>query len=77
MLNFILFAGFVSYCCKGFCVDLLKHLANKINVTYDLALSPDGQFGSYMIKNSSSEFSLQIISIITIQLEYFNHNYKI
>ncbi|PSN33149.1 Glutamate [NMDA] receptor subunit 1 [Blattella germanica] len=45
--------GFVSYCCKGFCMDLLKHLANKINVTYDLALSPDGQFGSYIIKNSS------------------------
>lgn len=34
-------------------MDLLRELAGKINVTYDLRLSPDGQFGSYMIKNNS------------------------
>ncbi|XP_069680015.1 glutamate [NMDA] receptor subunit 1 isoform X2 [Periplaneta americana] len=44
---------FSPYCCKGFCMDLLKELAAKINFTYTLSLSPDGQFGSYIIKNSS------------------------
>ncbi|XP_014240013.1 glutamate [NMDA] receptor subunit 1 [Cimex lectularius] len=41
------------YCCKGFCMDMLKELARTINFTFDLALSPDGQFGNYLIKNSS------------------------
>nr|XP_012147215.1 PREDICTED: glutamate [NMDA] receptor subunit 1 isoform X3 [Megachile rotundata] len=41
------------YCCKGYCMDLLKQLSKTINFTYSLALSPDGQFGSYIIKNSS------------------------
>ncbi|GLG98564.1 Glutamate [NMDA] receptor subunit 1 [Gryllus bimaculatus] len=42
------------FCCRGFCMDLLKELARTINVTYNLTLSPDGQFGSYIIKNSSA-----------------------
>lgn len=42
------------YCCRGFCMDLLKELARTINVTYNLTLSPDGQFGSYLIKNTSA-----------------------
>ncbi|KAG7209088.1 hypothetical protein KM043_015236 [Ampulex compressa] len=45
--------GTRSFCCKGYCIDLLKELSKTINFTYSLALSPDGQFGSYMIKNSS------------------------
>lgn len=43
-----------KYCCKGFCMDLLEELSKKINFTYSLALSPDGQFGSYAIRNNSS-----------------------
>lgn len=43
-----------KYCCRGFCMDLLKELSKKINFTYSLALSPDGQFGNYIIKNNSS-----------------------
>lgn len=35
-------------------MDLLKALATRINFTYDLALSPDGQFGHYILKNTSS-----------------------
>ncbi|KAK9301078.1 hypothetical protein QLX08_006418 [Tetragonisca angustula] len=42
-----------TYCCKGYCMDLLKELSKTINFTYSLALSPDGQFGSYVIKDSS------------------------
>ncbi|XP_032680549.1 glutamate [NMDA] receptor subunit 1 isoform X1 [Odontomachus brunneus] len=41
------------FCCRGYCMDLLKELSKTINFTYSLALSPDGQFGSYVIKNSS------------------------
>uniref|UniRef100_A0A8D8LK52 Glutamate [NMDA] receptor subunit 1 n=1 Tax=Cacopsylla melanoneura TaxID=428564 RepID=A0A8D8LK52_9HEMI len=40
-------------CCKGFCMDLLRELSKTINFTYSLALSPDGQFGSYIIKNTT------------------------
>ncbi|XP_065173627.1 glutamate [NMDA] receptor subunit 1 [Atheta coriaria] len=43
------------YCCKGFCMDLLKELSKKINFTYTLALSPDGQFGNYLIKNNTTK----------------------
>lgn len=42
-----------EYCCKGYCIDLLRALANRINFTYDIALSPDGQFGHYILKNHS------------------------
>lgn len=34
-------------------MDLLKHLSTWINFTYSLALSPDGQFGHYVIRNLS------------------------
>lgn len=43
-----------EFCCRGYCIDLLRALANRINFTYDLALSPDGQFGHYILKNMSS-----------------------
>lgn len=42
-----------TYCCKGYCMDLLKELSRKINFTYSLALSPDGQFGDFLMKNTS------------------------
>ncbi|XP_059473836.1 glutamate [NMDA] receptor subunit 1 [Neocloeon triangulifer] len=41
------------YCCKGYCIDLLMQLSTTINFTFNLALSPDGQFGSHIIKNTS------------------------
>ncbi|CAG4966150.1 unnamed protein product [Parnassius apollo] len=41
------------FCCKGFCIDLLRYLSKAINFTYSLALSPDGQFGNYIIRNLS------------------------
>lgn len=34
-------------------MDLLRYLSRAINFTYSLALSPDGQFGHYIIKNYS------------------------
>ncbi|KAG8230220.1 hypothetical protein J437_LFUL010848 [Ladona fulva] len=43
--------GHTIHCCKGFCIDFLKKLAEKINFTYNLALSPDGLYGSYVFKD--------------------------
>ena len=51
-----------SYCCKGYCIDLLKELSKTINFTYSVALSPDGQFGSHIIRNSSSEINFVLAS---------------
>ncbi|XP_034243421.1 glutamate [NMDA] receptor subunit 1 isoform X2 [Thrips palmi] len=43
----------VMHCCRGFCMDLLQELAKTINFTYSLALSPDGLFGNYVIRNTT------------------------
>ncbi|XP_058984553.1 glutamate [NMDA] receptor subunit 1 [Musca domestica] len=43
-----------DYCCRGYCIDLLKALSQRINFTYELGLSPDGQFGHYILKNSTT-----------------------
>ncbi|XP_048260195.1 glutamate [NMDA] receptor subunit 1 isoform X1 [Bombus terrestris] len=51
--NLQTFTATKTYCCKGYCMDLLKELSKTINFTYSLALSPDGQFGSYVIKYNS------------------------
>ena len=42
-----------EFCCRGYCIDLLRALSNRINFTYDLALSPDGQFGHYVLRNQT------------------------
>ncbi|KAK3870716.1 hypothetical protein Pcinc_024077, partial [Petrolisthes cinctipes] len=43
------------YCCTGYCIDLLNKLASKINFTFELALSPDGQFGSLQMMNTGKK----------------------
>lgn len=48
-----------DFCCRGYCIDLLKALSLRINFTYDLALSPDGQFGHYILKNLSSTLGVK------------------
>ncbi|XP_035708821.1 glutamate [NMDA] receptor subunit 1 isoform X2 [Folsomia candida] len=45
----------VMYCCRGYCIDLLKQLKLKMNFTASLALSPDGQFGSCVQKNDTAK----------------------
>ncbi|XP_046911606.2 LOW QUALITY PROTEIN: glutamate [NMDA] receptor subunit 1 [Dermatophagoides farinae] len=35
-----------NYCCQGYCVDLLKELAKRLNFSYDLELVSDGQYGN-------------------------------
>ncbi|KAH8278958.1 hypothetical protein KR018_011777 [Drosophila ironensis] len=42
-----------EFCCRGYCIDLLIELSKRINFTYDLALSPDGQFGHYILRNNT------------------------
>jgi glutamate receptor ionotropic, NMDA 1 len=55
---FIMFAE-KEYCCRGYCIDLLKALSQRINFTFELNLSPDGQFGHYIIKNLSSTMGVK------------------
>ncbi|XP_055680763.1 glutamate [NMDA] receptor subunit 1 [Lutzomyia longipalpis] len=43
-----------EFCCRGYCIDLLRALAHRINFTFDLSLSPDGQFGHYVLRNVST-----------------------
>ncbi|XP_028412398.1 glutamate receptor ionotropic, NMDA 1-like isoform X2 [Dendronephthya gigantea] len=43
------------HCCSGFCIGLLKLLSEKINFTYDVHLSEDGRFGSFVKKPGSEE----------------------
>nr|CAG4643710.1 EOG090X00ST [Lepidurus arcticus] len=46
--------GDKNYCCRGYCIDLLQKLAQKINFTFDLVLSPDGQYGNLAARNGSN-----------------------
>ncbi|XP_017044133.1 glutamate [NMDA] receptor subunit 1 isoform X1 [Drosophila ficusphila] len=48
-----------EFCCRGYCIDLLIELSKRINFTYDLALSPDGQFGHYILRNSTGAMTLR------------------
>lgn len=48
-----------DFCCKGYCIDLLRALAIRINFTFDLALSPDGQFGHYVLKNLTTGIGIK------------------
>uniref|UniRef100_Q296F7 Glutamate [NMDA] receptor subunit 1 n=1 Tax=Drosophila pseudoobscura pseudoobscura TaxID=46245 RepID=NMDA1_DROPS len=48
-----------EYCCRGYCIDLLIELSKRINFTYDLALSPDGQFGHYLLRNNTGAMTLR------------------
>ena len=34
-------------CCSGLCIDLLKHLSDKIGFEYDLFQVEDKKFGAY------------------------------
>ncbi|XP_064084297.1 glutamate [NMDA] receptor subunit 1-like isoform X2 [Macrobrachium nipponense] len=43
------------YCCTGYCIDMLNELATRINFTFELALSPDGEFGSLQMKPSGKK----------------------
>lgn len=47
-------------------MDLLKELSKKINFTYSLALSPDGQFGNYLIKNTTGIRVLQSFIVLLL-----------
>ena len=45
---------FADYCCRGYCIDLLKHLSNTCNFTYSLSLS-FGHYGSLERNNASGK----------------------
>jgi ionotropic glutamate receptor NMDA 1 len=56
LADFIYTARPTMFCCRGYCIDLLKKLSSTMNFTSELALSPDGQFGSFVSKNGTSKF---------------------
>ena len=35
------------FCCKGYCIDFLRNLASRLNISYTLYQVPDGQYGSF------------------------------
>ncbi|XP_064627697.1 glutamate receptor ionotropic, NMDA 1-like isoform X2 [Lineus longissimus] len=41
-----------AICCSGYCIDMLRKIAEKVNFTYDVHLVSDGQFGSPLDKDS-------------------------
>ncbi|KER23769.1 hypothetical protein T265_08421 [Opisthorchis viverrini] len=52
------------YCCSGFCIDLLRHLANRTGFevnptlfTYDLHLVGDGQIGEEVVENDTRRWT--------------------
>lgn len=52
------------YCCYGYCVDLLRHLANRTKselsstvFTFDLHLIGDGQIGEEVEKNDTRQWT--------------------
>ncbi|KAK3577393.1 hypothetical protein CHS0354_032241 [Potamilus streckersoni] len=42
-----------TFCCYGYCIDMLFALIEKINFTFDLHLSKDNSFGIFTKKNNS------------------------
>ncbi|XP_066265466.1 glutamate receptor ionotropic, NMDA 1-like isoform X2 [Branchiostoma lanceolatum] len=42
-------------CCEGFCINLLKRLAQQLNFTYDVHLVKDGKFGTQERANNSNK----------------------
>ncbi|KAL3206747.1 hypothetical protein MRX96_039952 [Rhipicephalus microplus] len=42
------------YCCEGYCMDLLRSLAQKLNFTYTLYQVQDGQYGTFDFVNGST-----------------------
>ncbi|XP_037070917.1 glutamate [NMDA] receptor subunit 1-like isoform X2 [Pollicipes pollicipes] len=45
----------VEFCCWGYCIDLLNKLSERVNFTFDLFLSPDGEFGTFEAKNMTGK----------------------
>ncbi|KAF8569912.1 hypothetical protein P879_03250 [Paragonimus westermani] len=60
------------YCCSGFCIDLLRHLANRTGFevsptlfTYDLHLVGDGQIGEEIVENETRRWTGIVGEILT------------
>ncbi|CAN7938246.1 unnamed protein product [Ixodes hexagonus] len=43
-----------SFCCEGYCMDLLQSLSQKLNFTYTLYQVQDGQYGTFDFVNGST-----------------------
>ena len=54
LLCFLLFLGKEVHCCKGYCIDLLRNLAEHCNFTYSLHLS-FSEYGSNSRNNATGK----------------------
>lgn len=44
-----------NYCCRGYCMDLLRHLSTTSNFTYSLYVSVDGDYGELERNNQTGK----------------------
>lgn len=51
------------FCCYGYIVDLLIALGNRTNITYDLHLVGDDQYGIYEKVGTMSSTLIAIVEI--------------
>jgi hypothetical protein len=49
-------------CCSGYCIDMLKRIAEQAKFTYEVHLVQDGQFGSPLDKASYSVMDSAVMS---------------
>ena len=61
-----------SYCCRGYCIDLLRLLSDQSNFTFDLYLSFD-EYGALERNNNSGKE----VSVININFENSNINLEV
>ena len=55
--------GKISY--EGFCIDLFKELAKMLHFTYEIYVSPDGQYGGITQKGTWNGIVGQLVNKVS------------
>ena len=58
---------------EGFCIDLLKELANILGFTYEIRLVPDGRYGSQDDKGQWNGMVRELIEHVSLHGELYTH----
>lgn len=56
---------------EGFCIDLLKELANILGFTYEIRLVPDGKYGSQDEKGQWNGMIRELIEHVSYTSRFF------
>lgn len=59
---------------EGFCIDLLKELANILGFTYEIRLVPDGRYGSQDDKGQWNGMIRELIEHVSSLVHYISLN---